>query len=186
MKKNNLSKKNGFTLVETMISVMLFSLMAVSIAGAFSGFLKNFVAAKKSQRSSESAQYAMSLMAKTIRNSSMDPLVDINGLNQITMFDNSRTVCVSYKYDPLDGRLKIAVGDVTVLGTPVLDITDCNPAKTPLAFNFASAMTNELDITGVKFYSPQPALKMNRKVTVSMGVSGGTAAAVQTSISLRQ
>lgn len=163
-------------MVESLVTIMIFAIMSVLLAGVFSGFLKNFYAVKKSQKSSENAQYAINLMAKTIRNSSIDEAVFING-KQITMFDNSRSVCVSYKY-AVDSRLKIAVANA------VNSIADCGPGAAWTAF---VDLANAGEIANVSFYSAAPALSTDRrKVTVAVNVDGDSAAAVQTSISLRQ
>lgn len=168
------TKKSGFTLIESMIAIFIFSLAAAMLSGAFSGFFKTYVDAKKTQRNTESSQFAMNVMAKTIRGSIVSTnFVDNSSVDNILVFDNSRSTCVVYKY--IGGVLKSASSNGT-------DIASC-VATPPNSF---FDLTGAGEITSLSFYGKKSTSGLPGKVTISMGVDGGVAAQMQTSVSLRQ
>lgn len=95
MKKNKKTNKRGFTLVEVLVAMFVFVLMATMLAASFGSFLKTYFNAKKLQKSTETAQYVMNLIAKTAR-TSMDINATVPG--EIKMYDNSTGNCIYYKY----------------------------------------------------------------------------------------
>lgn len=170
MKKRQ-TTKSGFSLVESMIAVFIFSLVAIMLTGVFSGFLKSYKSAKKAQRSAESAQYAINLMAKSIRSSTFAPGVTFGPMNQVMrMFDKSRSQCVVYKYAYGAGVLQLA----TPAGT---DIASC---ATPQPGDFRP-LTKAGDIAGVSFIGSAS----EGKILISVDTGGGEASQIQTTISLR-
>ncbi len=175
-----ISVKQGFSLIETMISVFIFSLIAVLLAGAFSGFLKNVVTSKKAQRSAENAQYVMNLIAKTMRSSTMNP-ASFATAGQITMFDNSQAKCLIYK----------RVGNVIQIGkanSVSSDLAGCIFATIALN-DLTPTVSGSGDVIGFAGVDLGGAKK---KVLLSIRVAGPDAANptvnstfIQTSISLR-
>ena len=166
MKKNEKVKsKKGFSLVETMISIFVFSFVGVMLAGSFASFLKSYATAKKTQKSAESAQYAMNLISKTMRAS----VVESVSSTRIQMYDNSQGLCVVYEYD----------GSVVKFGSiskPSIEACTWSIALSPL--------TNAGDIKGMKFTSTNGTATTHGKVMVFVQLSGG--GVVQSSVSLRQ
>jgi prepilin-type N-terminal cleavage/methylation domain-containing protein len=106
MPKKNKKTKKGFSLVETLVAVAIFSLAAVMFAGSFASFLKNSIAAKEAQRNAESAQYVINLMAKTIRTSAVAAPTPTAGsttvFTKLRVLDFSQTDptknCIEYDY----------------------------------------------------------------------------------------
>lgn len=98
--------KKGFSLIETLISILVFSLAMTIIAQTFGSFIKSYVSEKKSQIDVENAQYALNLIEKTIRTSTIQTanasgVLDFNGADgkMIKMFDNSQSKCVAYRFN---------------------------------------------------------------------------------------
>lgn len=97
--------QKGFSLVETLIAVLIFSLAAVIITQTFGSLIKSYVTAKKSQSSAENAQYALNLMEKTIRTSTIKTanstgILDFSGADtsMLKLFDNSQSRCMAYRF----------------------------------------------------------------------------------------
>jgi len=97
-KKTNNAKKNGFTLIEVLVSIFIFSLLMVVTFDFFSSSVFGYRNSKAIQRDLESAQYAMNIMTKTLRTSKV---IDSN-LNMIRVYDYSRKTgtgkCIVYQF----------------------------------------------------------------------------------------
>jgi prepilin-type N-terminal cleavage/methylation domain-containing protein len=164
--------KSGFTLIETLVAILLFALVSVMVMGMFSGFLKNYTAAKKVQRSAESAQYVMNLMAKTIRGSVIAN--DFAAQSSVMVFDISRSMCVMYKYEA--GTLKVA--------TNLSASMDGCQTSPPTVF---SPMTKVGEIEGVSFVGVKSidAAHLGKILISSRVNNGGDIISIQTAVSLR-
>ncbi|MEI8343742.1 MAG: prepilin-type N-terminal cleavage/methylation domain-containing protein [Candidatus Moraniibacteriota bacterium] len=90
-----LSTKKGFTLLETLIAVLLFSFISVMVSGVFATFLKNYTESKKTLQGVEGAQFAMNLMAKTIRTS--DVRLNADG-KTLEIYDFAQKKCLKYSW----------------------------------------------------------------------------------------
>lgn len=176
MKKVQTTKK-GFSLIESMIAVFIFSLVAIMLTGSFAGFLKSYKSAKKIQKSAESAQYVINLMAKSIRNSEFEPTFNLSliGNQVVTMFDRSRSLCVIYKYEM--GVLKMA----TAGGGSITDVTKCNVTNAPALATF-SPLTKVGDIFDVAFVGSTAVGKILMTVDYT---NNPNSSRVQTTVSLR-
>jgi|SRR3989344_5477684 len=92
------AKKNGFSFVELIVAVFIFVLVVTTSTEVFVKMIKNYKSAREIQRDLEDAQYAMNLMAKTIRTSSVtDPSVPSN-VSDIIIFDYSQNKCIKYAF----------------------------------------------------------------------------------------
>lgn len=119
--------------METLIAILIFSLTFTMLAATFSSFLKNYNETKKSQRAIENAQYAMNLMAKTLRTSTLSGSPVINSF-PLVAYDHSQGICIEYSYDAAGHKLQFrqsnAASDCAsaVFGNPVADLTQGNIA----------------------------------------------------------
>jgi len=167
--------RQGFTLIETLVAISVFASMSVLMVGLFAGFLKNYIAAKKVQKSTESVQSAMNMMAKTIRGSVLPVSPNpINETNQLTLFDVSRSTCIVYKWD---------VDVLKVASTPGTDVSTC---ATPSASAFAN-ITKKDEIASISFMGvPSTDATHLGKILILARVNNGAAdvLSVQTTISL--
>jgi prepilin-type N-terminal cleavage/methylation domain-containing protein len=178
MKRIYNTKKSGFSLVESMISIFLFSLVAVLLSGVFSNFLKNYLTAKKTQMSAESAQYAINLMSKSLRTSS----VISTGSFPLKSYDYSQNMCILYSLT----SGKITTGRIAP--TAVGDINSCVWTNINSA-NTADLTPDDVEIVNVEAIATDMAGKLGR-VTVALKIKeiGQTSSAlpIQMTVSLRQ
>lgn len=93
--------RSGFTLVEVLVAVFIFALMMTTISGVFAKVVRAHRDAKVIQKSLESAQYAMNLMVKTLRTSSIVDF-DESSPNKIRVYDYSQQKCVEYEFSEDD------------------------------------------------------------------------------------
>lgn len=63
------NKKKAFSLLEVVIALFVFSLLVATLANVYVGFLSAQQKSKESQRSLESSQTALNILAKTLRTS---------------------------------------------------------------------------------------------------------------------
>lgn len=175
-KKACLPARRGFSLIETLIAIFVFSLAMAMVVGAFSSFYKTYVNSKKIQRDVESAQYAMNLMAKTLRTSSV-VAVNASPMTAATTFDfydYSQSSCIRYTYDPVGKILRS--GTQTGVASPAA----CNyPSISPTTFTGS--------IVNPSVIATPTAGAVLGKVTVSLSVQSGISLLpIQMSVSLRQ
>ena len=103
MSQVNLSKKQGFTLIEVIVAMFIFSLMMVAISGVFVSFIKANRHARAVQQDMEDAEYAMNIIAKTLRTSS---IVTIGATREtIEIYDYSQGRCFGYSFNA--GNLRV-------------------------------------------------------------------------------
>ncbi len=101
-KESTTPSQKGFSMVETLIAVSLFSLIVVMISGAFSSFLKNYADVRRMQKTTEGAQFAMNIMAKTIRTSE----ARLSGTN-LELYDYAQAKCLRYSYNSTAKRIRV-------------------------------------------------------------------------------
>lgn len=195
MKKNKskINKKffKGFTLVETLVAVFVFSLAITMLAGTFSSFLKNYAEAKKAKKNVENAQYAMNLMAKTIRTSFIDS-VSAGFLNldsasgtykPLDVYDYSQGKCIRYRIS--NHILQSATGDSNTPGDPAT----CQFSNLPPFVNLTDDIIESNSVSAVPTNaSVNPILK--GRVVVSLEIRDAAQASdsfpIQMTVSLRQ
>ena len=157
-KKEAMVFKCGFTLIETLVSVFLFSLIALMIAGSFTAFLKNYEEAKRMQRNIDNAQFAINLMAKTIRTSDV-VLVDANNLG---CFDYAQSKCVLYSYASSTKKLQVSEGTAS-------NLAGCNFASMSSLSDITST-----DIVAAYFNVVPSTTPTYGKVTTALSVREAT------------
>lgn len=99
-----LKKKKGFSFLEVMISVLVFSIMMTAVSMTFASLFKNYKNARGVQRNIENAQYAMNSMAKSLRTSSIISYT----ATSVKFFNYSNSSCISYKFSGPDNALQVA------------------------------------------------------------------------------
>jgi prepilin-type N-terminal cleavage/methylation domain-containing protein len=167
--------KKGFSLIETLVAVLIFSLAVTMLAGTFSSFLKNYARAKRDQHNIENAQYAMNIMAKTIRTSAVN-----NGSTfPLKIYDYSQGLCIEYSYS---GN-KIQYRTSSTPPSPLTDPSTCDftgiTSEDLTSDIITSAQVNAIATTT----SPT----VFGRVTISLNVGDTTKSfPIQMSVSLRQ
>ncbi|EKE25441.1 MAG: hypothetical protein ACD_5C00159G0001 [uncultured bacterium] len=111
----------GFSMIETLVSMFIFSLMMAMLAGSFSSFLREFMVRKKEQKVLENAQYTLSLIEKTIRTSTLfvaagTGIIDFNGGDgrKIKLFDYSQSKCLAYQFDGFNKKIVLLTNPAAV------------------------------------------------------------------------
>lgn len=102
--RKNRKEKHGFSLIEMIISIFIFSILMMMIAGTFAGFYRNYSKQKKAQKDIENAQYILNFMAKRLRTSTIVspsselnfPLGNASG-NMLDTYDYSQGQCIRYR-----------------------------------------------------------------------------------------
>lgn len=137
MKKNKIltNKHKGFTLVEVMVAMFIFVLMMVAITEIFVSFIRLNRHTRAVQQDLEDAEYAMNIIAKTLRTSS---IVDVSGgKDSIEVFDYSQSKCIGYDFS--GGNLRVRTANPSTANDP----TTCDA---PLGGASYQNMTNNGNI----------------------------------------
>ncbi|MFH0969475.1 MAG: prepilin-type N-terminal cleavage/methylation domain-containing protein [Patescibacteria group bacterium] len=186
-----MKNKGGFSFIEVIIAVFIFVLIMTAVSLMFTSLFSGYKNAKAIQKDLESAQFAMNLMAKNLRTSS---IVSNGGTSDDIKFYNYSDggKCISYK---LAGSNKIQVASAP-------DPGDLEPDKlawcTSKVLSYSDlTSTNSTYINKLSFYAVLSdgvsAAKVVGKVTISMEICAtsncsGTEkdkARIQTTVSLR-
>lgn len=162
----------GFSLVELLVAIFIFSLMITVLTAAFS---KVIIARKKTkdvQKSLEVARTAVQIMAKDMRNST--DLKPNGNTATITMFSNFQEKCLGYRF--YDGRLQSSF-DVGNSGSE----TEPNCASS--GSNWKDMIPSDVSGSFIVIRSEEGTVG---KVTINMAVGkSGSQQYMQTTVSFR-
>jgi len=177
-KIENLNRK-GFTLVEVMVALFVFALVMTATSVTFTKAFRVYSDAKDVQENMENAQYAMNLMAKTFRTSSV---ASSDGtFDSVTVFDYSQAVgpadgkCIRYYFDSVNNRIMKSENNAP-------NLTSCGSAAQPTGLPITSGniVAAEFDVRS------SSAGSVVGKVTFSMKLKKGKSEVdIQTTTSLR-
>jgi prepilin-type N-terminal cleavage/methylation domain-containing protein len=183
MLKQKKKKKNyrGFTFIEMMISLFIFSLAAVAFTTAFAGFIKAQARARFVQQNVESVRSAMEIMAKNIRTSTVRS--DETDTDHITILNYSQSKCI--RYDITGSNIFVKEENVAADAT-CATMESGSAGTSSLLSGEATLEDGQFSVT-----KTDPAGPTMGKVTITVKVSAGGANAnadtvtVQTTVSLR-
>jgi prepilin-type N-terminal cleavage/methylation domain-containing protein len=174
MRKKKLKFKKGFSLIEVLVAIFIFSFVMTMIAGSFSSFFKSYIAERKTQTDIENAQYAMNIMAKALRTSEVESTSSF----PLNTFDYSQSKCIRY-----DISSSAVVEGITNDTSPE-KLSDCNFGS----LTYYSLTNN--DIKNASVSATATSVPTLGKVTVSLGVQDQSKTTslipIQMSVSLRQ
>ncbi len=176
--KNNTyfqSRMKGFTLMEVLVSMFIFSLMMASVAQIFVTAFSGYRSTRAVQRDIDNAQYALNIMAKELRTSTIvNPAAGaLVARTDIQFYDYSQSKC--FRYRIAGGNLQVASAadpDIAACTARVLDPTTISTGVVTGTFRVTPSDSSPAHVG---------------KVTVSLDISEGSAhhARIQTSVSLR-
>lgn len=182
-------KQDGFTLVELLVSVSLFSFTVLMATGLFGAVMRGQANTLASQNSQESIRYALEVISKEIRmaqssdgscNTLLSPqptpvnkiyniMLDGNG-NQVLYFKNQNGACVAYYL--FDDKINI--------------VRD---------YNTGSIMPSVVKINNLKFFvtdntigslsQVQPMVTIKVEATTNISRGGNSKIGIQASVSSR-
>lgn len=188
-----INRKKGFTLIEVVVAMGIFTIIMGGSAGAFANAFKSYKGAKNINENLKNAQYAMNLMAKTFRTSSIAS-ANSSTATQIVIYDHSRpsNKCIRYSFSGnslYESKINVAA--------PTIDqgITNCENV-TPATFNSSEGImttgtvTGLFNVTNSAGVDSGPSSTRVGNVTVMMNItnSGGgnsSSARIQSTSSLR-
>lgn len=110
--------RKGMSFVEAILSIFIFSLIMLAVTTIFTGSFKGYKKSEKMAKNIENAQYAMNLMAKTLRTSSiLDCSPTACGASpveatEIRFFDHSQPLCGKYVF--ANGKVMAYRSDATI------------------------------------------------------------------------
>jgi len=166
-------RKNGFTLIEIIVAMFIFVLVISGSTVVFANVFRSYGDAKDIQENMENAQYAMNLMGKTFRTSSVAS-GDGEGLDDIVVFDYSQEKCIRYYFDSSSNNLMKAEIETE-------EFSSCD-GTTPSG---GVAMTSG-DVSGSFNVESSEEDTAVGKITISMTISKGkNTVNLQTTTSLR-
>jgi prepilin-type N-terminal cleavage/methylation domain-containing protein len=92
-----LKKHKGFSLLEVVMAIFIFSLIMVASVSVFVSAFHARIAARKSQKGLEESRTAMETIAKNIRMSTKVANFSIGATNTVRMFNLSQGQCIAYE-----------------------------------------------------------------------------------------
>ena len=95
-KKIKKKKLGGFSLLEMLVSIMIFSLVILASVAAFTSVTRTQKKTREIQKKVESIGVVMELMSKVVRMSSQ--VSSHSGDSEIRMYNDSQSECISYKF----------------------------------------------------------------------------------------
>lgn len=183
-KEGKIKTCKGFTFLEVIVAVAIFSLLMVAVSGIFGNAFKSYRNTQAIQKDMENAQFAMNQVAKILRESEIVDSNATNPSNFVTIYDPSQGICIKYRFnsDKLQSASKSA---------GVVSASDCElPSWNPSSF---SDITSGYVTGNFGVVKSDPDNKIVGRITVSMevcataGCSGSSKdrARIQTTVSLR-
>jgi prepilin-type N-terminal cleavage/methylation domain-containing protein len=90
--------KRGFTMIELVISLFIFTLISTATAGIFSRFFSTYTKTRSIQRNLEQSQQVLNSISKVIRTSSIVFPVADGAASNIVIYDYSQQKCIRYRF----------------------------------------------------------------------------------------
>lgn len=109
MKKYQLQNK-GFTLIEMIVSIFIFSLIITTAIAAFASMTRARKQAAAVQQNMEDARYVLEQMAKTLRTSKILSPAANGTTTDLKAFDYSQNKCVEYKINIVNAKITYSDG----------------------------------------------------------------------------
>ncbi len=175
----------GFTLIEVMVSLAVFLIIMLAMSQTFTQSFAGYRNVKAVQRDVENAQFALNLMAKELRTStvtipSSGSLVNVK---TVRFYDYSQNTCFEYQIDDVANQLTVKK---KLVGTPSGDPSaDCDNGG---VWSTSTPMAKAGILTGRFIVTPSTQTpKSAGKITISLQISEGPnhTARIQTTSSLR-
>lgn len=171
---------SGFTLVELIVSVGIFALMAVSLTAAFTSGFSTFGNSREIQRNVEAAQYSMNALAKYLRTSTILEATS----SRIRFYDYSSKRCFEYRFD--SGAMQARWAGIET----VTDIeTDCTAsvlgAWQDVTSSGSSYVTGRFYAVSSSSGSPKSMGRATITISVKKSATSDLGSDIQTSVSLR-
>lgn len=179
-------KQRGFTIIEVVMSLAVFLIVMVATSGIFSSIFSGYKNTKSIQRDTENAQYALNVMAKELRTSSIATPAIAATVSAVRFYDYSQNICISYRISGSNLEYASIAPTGAVLITLDTAAKKLNFCQTATLSAYTTVSTGI--VTGSFVVTPSTVGSVSvGKVTVALQIAEGTnhAARIQTSMSLR-
>lgn len=157
-----LKKERGFSFLEIMVSVFIFSLMMTTISITFSNLFKNYRNSRAIQTNLENAQFIINSMAKSLRTSSIVSSTS----SSIKFYNYSDGNCFSYKFE--DNSLQVASVSISSEDYPTVELRKEQCDSALLAYS--DVLSNVNDVNFEIIPSSQGTPNIMGKVTILIDV----------------
>lgn len=170
-----------------MVAMFMFALIVTATAATFSSSYISFRKAKATQRNLEDAQYAMNLIAKTLRTSSIIEPNAVDLADDILLYDHSRlnNQCIRFRLQNVAGNPVLMTKSATA-GSK----SDCDMGLVPNGIGDMETLSES--INDINFYViPSVNNTTVGRISIVMQVCQNTASCatdeiwIQSSVSLR-
>lgn len=186
-------KVRAFTLVEVVVAMGLFVIIMVAVSQMFISVFKGYREARALQRDVENAQYAVNIMAKELRTSTVVSFGTVAGTqSNVKFFDYSQNKCLLYQFLLTAPTRYLRVNEIQLSSDMnsdgKIDSYECSKtAFIPTAFTTVTTGTVKGQFTVEKSRIPtDPSGAHAGKVTIAFTITEGTHTAnLQTTVSLR-
>ncbi len=177
----------GFTLIEVVVAMAAFSVIVMGTMQIMAQSTKSYRGQKLIQTNLESAQFALNLMAKELRTSS----IISPGASSIVFFDYSQSRCIQYQVSAgVLSKRASPIGDALFTNAdPDSNRSNCSTygfpsiGYTPLLSDISNHRFQIDPSTSLNDTPPNPHVG---RVTISVTIgTGGAVATAQTTVSLR-
>jgi prepilin-type N-terminal cleavage/methylation domain-containing protein len=187
-RKNN---KSGFSLIEMLISMAIFSILIVTMSGSFGSFIKGYKSGRDVQIALEDSQQVLNSMAKKIRTSSVaDPISGTEASSQyVRVFEYSQSdsanKCVEYYFEPVG-----AVKYLKVASAAAADFAACKGiAQSSLRAGGVKLINSPIIDGGFNVLATNSDTEIVGRVTIYANIQEGktieNSVPIQTTVSLR-
>ncbi|MDO8240728.1 MAG: prepilin-type N-terminal cleavage/methylation domain-containing protein [Candidatus Moranbacteria bacterium] len=177
------SKYKGFSLMEMIVAIFVFSLLMTTMVSTFVSVVSVRKKARMLQQDTENARFAIEQMSKTLRTSTVLNPIDRTPVQNLQFFDYSRNSCLEYNFS--SPKLQSRAGTWTNSGTPEV---------TPIC-NFSSSYSDMISgsLNSANFFVVKSASVPVARVTISLHIcynnvctgEAGDEVAIQSAVSLR-
>jgi len=174
-------KKNyrGFTLLEMVVSLFIFSLMMMAVTQIFASAYSGYRMTRVVGRDLENAQYALNAIAKALRTSS----VVSQSATSVQFYDYSQKKCLKYRI--FQQKLEEAPFNFPGV-SDAAGVADCN-GRNFVAGDFSAMTTGTVTGSFAATASVGPPASRVGRVTISLTIAENAThqAHIQTTVSLR-
>lgn len=174
----------AYTLVEIVTALAVFTVIMLAMSQTLGRGMLSYKETKRTQVNLETAQFALSLIAKELRTSSIVANTLGSSSSMIKFYDYSQSRCIEYVLDETAGR-------ITRRATTIASDDSNQNRADCLAYSFSSAaqvvfsglLDQSVSVTPSVAANPDPLVG---KITFALTVgTSSNASTLQTSISLR-
>jgi prepilin-type N-terminal cleavage/methylation domain-containing protein len=169
-----LKQRKGFSLIEVMVSLFIFSIIMIGTSQIFTQAFAGHRYAKNLQRDIENTQYLSGILSKELRTST---IVDPNGVTDnsqsLQFYEHSQGLCIQYRItqSSLQVAREVSTGPVACNGSTLSNFTTISSGTLSGGFDIVPSDDSPRTVG---------------RVTLALKIQEGThSAVIQSTVSLR-